>query len=100
MTTSAITYSPAADIFEQDAAYLIQLDMPGVSQSDVEVEIERQQLRVSGGHYERYFNLGQGVQRDGVTAQVDNGVLSLRLPKSPETQPRRIPVGTSDSHPD
>jgi HSP20 family protein len=104
-------YVPAADIFETDEALTLLLEMPGVGKNDVDVQIENDVLRVEGkidyskyqdvepvyteynvGHYARAFTLSNKIDRDAITAQVDNGVLTLTLPKSKEVLPRRIAV--------
>jgi HSP20 family molecular chaperone IbpA len=92
MTTTQSLTRPAADIYEYDAAYEIYLDIPGVSEDAVEVELERDQLRVTGGPYQRRFTLGHGIDRENVQATVDKGVLALRLPKAADALPRKISV--------
>src|SRR5579862_1992837 len=105
-------FVPAADIFETDDALTLLLEMPGVSKNNVDVQIENDVLRVEGkidysaykdiepvyteynvGHYARAFTLSNKIDRDAITAQVENGVLTLTLPKSKDTLPRRITVG-------
>jgi HSP20 family protein len=44
------------------------------------------------GHYTRSFTLSNKIDRDGITARVEDGVLTLTLPKAKETLPRRIAV--------
>ena len=44
------------------------------------------------GNYARAFNLSGRIDRDGIAAQVDDGVLTLTLPKAKEAMPRRITV--------
>jgi len=104
-------YVPAADIFETDEALTLLLEMPGVAKNNVDIQIENDVLRVEGkidsaaykdiepvyteynvGHYARAFTLSNKVDRDAITAQVENGVLTLTLPKSKEAVPRRIAV--------
>jgi HSP20 family molecular chaperone IbpA len=104
-------YVPAADIFETDDALTLLLEMPGVSKDNVDVQIENDVLRVEGkidfsaykdvepvyteynvGHYARAFTLSNKIDRDAITAQVENGVLTLTLPKSKDALPRRIAV--------
>jgi HSP20 family protein len=104
-------YVPAADIFETDEALTVMLEIPGVGKDNVDVQIENDVLRVEGkidssaykdiepvyteynvGHYARAFILSGKIDRDVVTAQVEDGVLTLTLPKSKEALPRRIAV--------
>lgn len=105
-------YVPYADIFETDEALCVVMEMPGVEKKDLNVGLENDVLRVDGridfsnydgmeplyteynvGHYTRSFGLSSKVDRDGISAQLDDGVLTLVLPKAKEAQPRRIPIG-------
>jgi HSP20 family molecular chaperone IbpA len=104
-------YVPATDIFETEEALTLMLEMPGVGKNNVEVQIENDVLRVEGkidyagykavepvyteynvGHYARAFTLSNKIDRDAITAQVEDGVLTLTLPKSKDALPRRIAV--------
>ena len=104
-------YVPAADIFETDEALTLLLEMPGVGKNNVDIQIENDVLRVEGkidfsaykdiepvyteyniGHYARAFTLSNKIDRDAITAQVENGVLTLTLPKAKDALPRRIAV--------
>ena len=87
------------------------LEMAGVEKKDVSIALEDNVLRVEGridfskyqdmkpvyteylvGNYARAFNLSGRIDRDGIAAQVDDGVLTLTLPKAKEAMPRRITV--------
>jgi HSP20 family protein len=104
-------YMPATDIFETDEVLTLMLEMPGVDKDNVDVQIENDVLRVEGkidfsaykevepvyteynvGHYSRAFTLSNKIDREAITARVEDGVLTLTLPKSKETLPRRIHV--------
>ena len=104
-------YVPAADIFETDAALTLMLEMPGVSKNNIDVQIENDVLLVEGkidystykdvepvyteyniGHYARGFTLPSKIDRGAISAQLDDGVLTLTLPKSKDVLPRRIAV--------
>ncbi|HLY89125.1 MAG TPA: Hsp20/alpha crystallin family protein [Acetobacteraceae bacterium] len=104
-------YVPAADIFETDDALTLLLEMPGVSKDNVDVQIENDVLRVEGkidyatykdiepvyteyniGHYARAFTLSNKIDRDAISARVEDGVLTLTLPKAKEAMPRRITI--------
>ena len=110
-TTAGRYYVPAADIFETEEALTFLLEMPGVSKRNVDVQLENDVLRVEGkidysaykevepvyteynvGHYARAFTLSNKIDRDAITAGVEDGVLTLTLPKLKEAMPRRIPV--------
>lgn len=104
-------YVPATDIFETADALTLILEMPGVAKNNVDVRIENDVLRVEGkidyspykdiepvyteynvGHYARAFTLSSKIDRDAITAQVEDGLLTLTLPKSKDALPRRITV--------
>ena len=105
-------YVPYADIYETDEALSVVMEMPGVEKKDIDVALENDVLRVSGridftkyedmepvyteyniGHYTRSFTLSNKIDQDKISAQVDDGVLTLTLPKAQESQPRRISIG-------
>jgi HSP20 family molecular chaperone IbpA len=85
--------------------------MPGVATNNVDVQIESNVLRVEGkidhsaytgidpvyteynvGHYARVFALSDKIDQEAITARVEDGVLTLTLPKSKDALPRRITV--------
>jgi HSP20 family protein len=109
------TYVPEVDIREDDQALWLWADMPGVTQDQVEVELHDDVLRLEGrvatqdydgltpiyteynvGNYLRRFTLSnaQHFDRDQISARLDNGVLSVKLPKAEQAKPRRIPVSS------
>ena len=110
-TTPGRYYVPAADIFETDEALTLLLEMPSVDKSNVDVQVQNGMLRVEGkidysayneiepiyteyniGHYARAFALSDKIDQAGITAQVEDGVLTLTLPKSKDAMPHRIAV--------
>ncbi len=105
-------YVPYADIFETDTALSVVMEMPGVEKQNLNVALENNVLRVDGqidfskyeamepvyteyniGHYTRSFTLSNKIDQEQITAQLDDGVLTLTLPKAKEAQPRRIVIG-------
>jgi HSP20 family protein len=110
-TTPGRYFVPAADIFETEEALTVVLEMPGVATNNVDVQIENNVLRVEGkidhsaytgidpvyteynvGHYARVFALSDKIDQEAITARVEDGVLTLTLPKSKDALPRRITV--------
>jgi HSP20 family protein len=108
-TTPGRHFVPAADIFETDEALTVIMEMPGVDKKNVNIALENEVLRVDGridfskyqgmepvyteynvGHYARSFTLSDRIDRDKISAQLDNGVLTLTLPKAKGSLPRRI----------
>jgi HSP20 family protein len=105
-------FIPTADIFETDEALTVIMEMPGVEKKNVSIALENDLLQVEGqidfsnyqgmdpvyteynvGHYARGFTLSGKVDRDNISAQLYDGVLTLTLPKVKEAMPRRISVG-------
>jgi HSP20 family molecular chaperone IbpA len=105
-------YIPYADIHETEDALTVVMEVPGVERNDVNVALENDVLQVDGridftkyesmepvyteynvGHYTRSFTLSNKIDQDRISAQLDDGVLTLTLPKVKEAQPRRISIG-------
>jgi HSP20 family protein len=103
------------DIREDDAAYHLEADLPGVPKDKLNVSVDEGILTISAdlneerkeenacylyserrsGHVERSFNL-EGIDADGITADYKNGVLTLNLPKTqpaPKKEARKIDIG-------
>lgn len=104
-------YVPYTDIFEVDEALVVVMEIPGVDRSDTNIHIEKNILTVEGrighskydalspvyteyniGHYSRSFTLSNEINQDDITADIEDGVLTLKLPKTKEVQPRRIEI--------
>lgn len=104
-------FLPTADIFETDDALTVIMEMPGVEKKDIDIALEEDVLRVEGkidfskyqglepvyteymvGHYARGFTLSGKINREAISAQLDDGVLTLTLPKVKEAMPRRISI--------
>ncbi len=104
-------YTPATDVLEKDDAFVLIMDVPGVSEKDVELELEDDVLTVharAASHemegyellygeyrssdYERSFTLSSDIDREKIKASVKNGVLRVELPKAEKLKPRKIEV--------
>ena len=104
-------FQPAVDIFETKDELMLVADMPGVPADGVDVDLEGDELSIEGrvrsgeydglkplyveygvGGYYRRFTLGEMIDRDGIKAQMKNGVLVLKLPKAERARARRIAV--------
>ena len=104
-------FVPATDVYETEEGLTLVMEMPGVSREDLEVSLENGVLRVEGrldfakyerlepvyteynvGHYTRSFSLSDTVDQENITASLDDGVLTLTLPKSAAARPRRIEI--------
>ncbi len=103
---------PRADILEGEKEYLIRLDLPGVTQDSLEIGVEDQTLNIKAEReyadpegykahrrelpsrvvMKRSFSLGSQIDAEHISAKLDEGVLTLTLPKSDAALPRRIEV--------
>ncbi|MBP3371380.1 MAG: Hsp20/alpha crystallin family protein [Clostridia bacterium] len=102
------------DVQENDSAYLMEVDLPGVKQEDIEITVNDDVLTISAqmnthkkeskknyiynerrvGSYTRRFNL-EGIAQDNITATYENGTLTLNLPKvepAKAPEPRKIAI--------
>ena len=110
-TIPARVFLPNADIYETPNELKVALEMPGIEKNDVEINVEDDILRVQGqldlskyaglqplyteynvGHYARSFQLSSKIDQSKIAAEINNGVLSLTLPKAEEAKPRTIQV--------
>ena len=112
---NGMEWVPPMDVEEQDDQITLALELPGVSQQDVQVSVENGVLTIAGekkfsrttdhdsnggrfierqyGRFERVLSLPQSVDAEKITASYDNGVLTLKLPKSAESRRRKIEIG-------
>lgn len=110
-TVPARYYVPNTDILESDEALTVMMEMPGVERKDVDIRLENDVLRVEGridfakyeglepvyteyniGHYTRAFTLSDKIDRENISADLADGVLTLTLKKAKEAMPRRIAI--------
>jgi HSP20 family protein len=106
-----ITYiTPPASVRDTNEGYVVTIEMPGVAKNGVEITFESPTLTVTGrrapsepagellyretrqGDYRREFELDPAIDTARITAKVEQGVLTLMLPKSEEVKPRKIQV--------
>jgi HSP20 family protein len=106
-------WMPAMDLVETDDHFVLRADLPGLSEEDVDIELEDSTLTISGqrtaeheehkegayrverafGAFSRSLTLPRGIDPEAVTANFDRGVLEVRVPKPEERKPRRIAIG-------
>jgi HSP20 family protein len=103
---------PAMDLVETDGAFVLKADLPGLSESDVNIEVEDDVLTISGerkseqqdrkagyyrversyGSFRRSLTLPEGVEADSVKATFANGVLEVTVPKPVHQAPRKVQI--------
>lgn len=109
-THGGMTYSPRIDIWENQDELTLFADMPGVKPEDLDVRFENHELTIHGkvahrhqdmqfvygeygiGDFYRTFNIGEAIDAEKISAELQNGVLILHLPKTEAVKPRRIEV--------
>jgi HSP20 family protein len=102
------------DVVERDDAFVVMAAIPGVKPEDVEVVVQGERLTIRAetrtederhgdnwlirehrsGSLQRTVTLPASVSSENAEARIENGVLTLRLPKAQEARPHRISVGT------
>jgi len=113
--TITAAWAPACDVFEDAESVKIVAEVPGVSPEDVKLSMEGNVLTIRGekkqqaeektervhryersyGWFERAFALPNTVDPDRIEAKVEQGVLTVVLPKAERARPREIPVKAS-----
>lgn len=109
---SLAPWGPALDLAESDQAVTVRVEVPGVSPQDIDLQVTGNQLTIAGekreseqrqgedffhserrfGKFRRTVQLPVGVDADNVTAEYDQGVLTIRLPKAQGVKPKRVEV--------
>ena len=104
---------PPMDVVETEDHLVLRADLPGLSKEDVNIEVKDGALTVSGerkaeheqrergwyrlerqfGSFSRSLTLPEGVDADGVSAEFQNGVLEVRIPKPEARKPHRVEIG-------
>ena len=109
-TRTGVSYSPAVDIFETEDALTLLADLPGVKKESLDIDLDDRRLTITGlvdetesrlqpiyseygiGGFSRTFELGDTIDRKGISASLKDGVLTLVLPKADHLKPRKIDV--------
>jgi HSP20 family protein len=118
---TAASFAPAVDVYEDEHKLVLNLEVPGVKQEDLDVQVEKNTLTVRGerkfekdqkeqnfhrierryGTFYRSFSLPGTVDTENIRASYDAGVLKLELAKKAEAKPKQIKVniGSGSSSP-
>jgi len=109
---SDLYMTPAVDIYETERGLTVVADVPGVSKKDIDINVEDKILTIRGTvsrpkrsdmiaqefslmNYFRQFRLSDEVDQSKIKASLDQGVLTIELPKAEKAKPKRIEVKTS-----
>ncbi len=110
---------PAMDLLETEDDFVLRADLPGLSEKDVNIELEANVLTVSGerkveheerkegyyrverasGSFSRSLTLPEGVDPEAVKASFDRGVLEIRIPKPEQRKPRKVTISAGGGAP-
>ena len=110
---------PAMDLLETADHFVLRADLPGMRQEDVAIELEDNVLTISGerkaehedrqegyyrverafGGFSRSLTLPRGIDASAVTADFNDGVLEVRIPKPEERKPHKISIGVGGGNP-
>ena len=108
----AWNWNPAVDVYENDNAFVVKAELPGVDKDHIKVDIEGRILTIAGerktesetkeeryhkrecfyGRFERSFTLPEGIDPDAVKAEYKDGVLKVEVPKPESRKPKQITV--------
>ena len=102
---------PPADIYETEDQFILSTNMPGVKKENVEVKLSEGELTLYGrvdrgdvaanrfvlkeideGNYYRVFRVSDSIDAEKIVAKMEDGVLTLTLPKHERVKPREIPI--------
>jgi len=111
-TKPARYFVPPTDIYETADALMVVMEVPGVDRKDIEIKLEEDELRIEAridqakydgmeplyaeynvGHFSRAFTLSEQIDQQKIGAGLQDGVLTLTLPKAEKAKPRRIEIG-------
>ncbi len=109
---SIAKWQPATDIYETKDNYVFKVELPGFKKEDIEVEVKDNTLFIKGekkmeeevkkenyhrierfyGSFQRSFVLPQNTVVDKIKANLKDGILEIKIPKSEKSKPKAIPV--------
>jgi HSP20 family protein len=115
--TAVRGWIPAMDIVETDDHYVLRADLPGLSEGDVNVELENSVLTISGkrsseheerkngyyrverssGSFSRSVKVPEGVDADSIQANFDKGVLEVKIAKPEQIKPHKVSIAVGST---
>jgi HSP20 family protein len=104
----ATDWTPAADVYEKEDAYIVALDLPGIDREALDISLDRDKLSIRGsrtieeggerraerprGRFIRRFGLPATIDQQGITADYKDGVLRVTLPRRQAKQAQRVEI--------
>lgn len=111
LTYDRPVFTPLTDIYEEGDTINVCCEVPGVSKDKVDISMEDNNLTITAyqdeenldsfdlihqgyrkGIYKRSFTVSEGIDREKISAKLENGVLKLALPKSESLKPKQIKI--------
>jgi len=102
--------APSSSVFETGEGYLLHVEMPGVNKEGLEISVENNELTITGRrslpavdgtllhresrreNFRRTFELDPSIDSNRISAKIEQGVITLTLPKAEHVKPRKITV--------
>jgi HSP20 family molecular chaperone IbpA len=97
----ALTW-PRLEVTHTDEAVVVTADVPGLGDDDLSITVSGRTLTIEGktsrrgypAEFQRQLTLAEGLDTERVEAQLDRGVLTVVVPKTPQAKPRQIKLGS------
>ncbi len=109
---AAATWTPAVDIYETDDAIVLEAELPGMNEKDIEIKVEDNVLTIRGerkfeeerkeenyyrmerfyGAFQRSFTLPPNIKTDKIKAEYKKGILKVIMPKKEQAKPKQIKI--------
>lgn len=106
------SFSPVVNTREDESAYFVEVDLPGVDKKSIQIDVDKDQLSISGerkykeevkeenyykvesffGKFQRKFTLPDNVNIDDISAKNENGVLEVTIPKVSPKEAKKIEI--------
>lgn len=113
-TPTSARWNPAVELREAPESYVLRVELPGVNLDDVDITVQNDVLTLEGkresaergenekshfaefsyGQFRRSFTFPAPIPADGVTAESENGILTITLAKAKETLPTKVDIKT------
>lgn len=102
--------APVAGVLEDGDSYVLRVEMPGVNKEGLEISVENNELSITGRrtlpnidgtllhresraeNFRRIFELDPSIDTGRIAARMEQGILTLTLPKAEQVKPRKISV--------
>jgi HSP20 family protein len=106
--------APPVDVYETSDAVILLADVPGLAKENLRLDVEDDEVTIRGafeekdsggeklideciyGEYRRTFILADTIDREKITAKLNDGVLTVTLPKREKVKPRKIEIETEE----